>query len=425
MAGNGGTSSFVSAKPKRKNPALYTSGAADSERKMAENHKITFYPVGNGDTTQIVMAKGRRFLFDYNHCKVAEDKSDARIDLKKQLTEDLKAAKRDSFDMVAFTHADLDHICGSTDFFELLHAEKYKGDGRIKINELWVPAAMLVEEVTRDQLSDEFALWRKEARYRVLNGKGIKVFSQPEEVKKWLHPALKERGEAATARDHLFVDAGTIVSSFSLASDGVEFFCHSPFIKHCDEGDIVRNDASLVFNVRMRADGSDYDFLQIGDSSWEVLEDIVEITKFHGNEDRLRYDLFNIPHHCSYKCLSDEKGDKETDPKPGVKELLLYGKPNAYMVSSSYPIPDSKDMYEEKQPPHIQARKAYETHLKQVKGRKFVVTMEEPNAAKPEAITFEVSVGGVSWLKAIAGAPAILSSSPPRAGLSGTTVRAG
>jgi hypothetical protein len=82
-------------------------------------------------------------------------------------------------------------------------------------------------------------------------------------------------------------------------------------------------------------------------------------------------------------------------------------------------------MYEQTQPPHIQARKAYESHLKKVNGRKFVVTMEEPNAAKPEPITFEVTVGGVSWIKAISGAPAILSSSPPRAGLSASTVRAG
>lgn len=392
---------------------------------MAETHQIVMYPVGNGDTTQIIMAKGRRFLFDFNHCKLAEDEKDPRIDLHKSLKEDLKAAKRDYFDMVAFTHADLDHICGSTDFFELWHAEKYKGNGRIKINELWVPAAMLVEEVARDELSDEFALWRKEARHRVLEGKGIKVFSMPEEVKKWLRPALQAKGEAVTARDHLFVDAGTVVNSFSLAADGAEFFCHSPFIKHCDEGDIVRNDASLVFNVRMRADGADYDFLQIGDSSWEVLEDIVRITKAHGNEDRLRYNLFNLPHHCSYLCLSDEKGEKETEPKPGVKELLLYGKQDSYIVSSSYPIPNSRDMYTQTQPPHVQARNAYETYLKKVKGRKFVVTMEEPKASKPEPVTFEVSVGGVSWIKAIAGAPAILTSSPPRAGLSGTTVRAG
>lgn len=392
---------------------------------MADIHQIIMYPVGNGDTTQIILAKGRRVLFDYNHCKAGEEEADPRINLKKRLTEDLKEAKRDYYDMVAFTHADLDHICGSTDFFELRHAAKYQGNGRIKINELWVPAAMLIEEVTREQQSDEFALWRKEARHRLLEGKGIKIFSHPQAVDNWLHPELEKRGEAKTSRDHLFVDAGKVVDGFSLSDDGVEFFCHSPFIKHCDDGDIIRNDASLVFNVRMRADGADYDFLQIGDSCWDVLEDIVEITKKHGNEDRLRYNLYNIPHHCSYLCLSDEKGEKETDPKPGVKELLLYGKKDAYIVSSSYPIPDSKDMYKEVQPPHIQARKAYETYLEKINGRKFVVTMEEPNAAKPEPLKFEVSSGGVSWVKAIAGAPAILSSSPPRAGLSGSNVRAG
>jgi hypothetical protein len=392
---------------------------------MATKHEIISYPVGNGDSTQIKLASGHRILLDFNHCKAAEGDEDPRIDLHKHLKDELKAASRDYLDVVGFTHADLDHICGSTDFFELWHAEKYKGNGRIKVSELWVPAAMLLEEVTRDQLSEEFALWRKEARHRLLEGKGIKIFSKPEELMKWLRPALKARGEAETARDHLFVDAGTVVNTFSLALDGVEFFCHSPFIKHCDEGDIIRNDASLVFNVRLRADGADYDYLHIGDSSWDVLEDIVRITKAHGNEHRLRYDLFNLPHHCSYLCLSDVKGVTETVPKPGVKELLLYGKRNAYIVSSSYPIPNSKDLYEQTQPPHIQARNAYETHLKLVDGRKFVVTMEEPNATKPQPLRFEVSVGGVAWLKAVAGAAAILTSTPPRAGLAGTTVRAG
>lgn len=57
-----------------------------------------------------------------------------------------------------------------------------------------------------------------------------------------------------------------------------------------------------------------------------MLEDIVATTKFHGNMDRLEWDLFNIPHHCSAYALSDDKGDFETVPKPGVKELLLKGK---------------------------------------------------------------------------------------------------
>jgi len=394
---------------------------------VAQQHKIVFYPVGNADTCQISLAGGRRVLFDFCHRRCAEDDDDPRIDLKKRLKEELDAAKRDYFDMVAFTHADTDHICGSTDFFELRYATKYQGDGRIKINELWVPAAMLIEEVSREQLSDEFAIWRREARHRLLEGKGIKVFSKPKRLMdEWLRQALKERGESEDARDHLFVDAGTLVEGFKLDIDGIEFFCHSPFIKHCDGAeDVLRNDAALIFNVRLRADGVDYDFLQVGDSTWEVLEDIVKITRVHKNDDRLRWNLYNIPHHCSYLALSDEKGDKETVPKPLVKELLLQGQRDAYLVSSSCPIPDSRDMYAETQPPHIQARNAYDTYRAKIGGRKFVVTMEEPNASKPQPLTFEVAAGGVSWIKAISGAPAILDSRPPRAGLESRPARAG
>lgn len=393
---------------------------------MAQVHKIVFYPVGNGDTCQVILAGGRRILFDFCHLRAAEDDADPRIDLKKQLKEELDAANRDDLDVVAFTHADTDHISGSTEFFDLRHAAKYQGKGRIKINELWVPAALLIDEVKRDQLSNEFAILRREARHRVLEGKGIKVFSKPKRLMdEWLRQALKDRGEPETARDYLFVDAGTLVDGFSLAADGAEFFCHSPFIKHCDEGDDLRNEAALIFNVRLRADGADYDFLQIGDSTWEVLEDIVSITKSHKNEDRLKWNLLNIPHHCSYLALSDQKGDKETEPKPLVKELLLHGKKDAYLVSSSDSIPDSKDMYEADQPPHIQAKNAYETYRKKVQGRRVVVTMEEPNAPKPEPLTFEVTVGGVAWIKAISGAPAVLASKPPRAGLESRPVRAG
>lgn len=384
---------------------------------MADVHQVIFYPVGNGDTTQIVLSKGRRVLFDFCHRDKAEDADTPEIDLKARLKEDLKAAKRDYFDVVAFTHADLDHIQGSTEFFELQHAKKYHGEGRIKIRELWVPAAMLLEEADNDHQAEEYVLLRQEARHRLLEGKDILVFSKPQALADWLEPLLKARGESASARDHLFIDAGTIVPGFTLAKDGVEFFCHSPFIKHCDDGDIIRNSAALVFNVRFNADGSTYDYLEIGDAECGNLEDIVSTTRYHKNEDRLAWDLFNIPHHCSYRALNEDKGKDETIPAPLVKDLLLMGKSDAYIVSCSKPIPDVKDSYEQVQPPHIQARKAYERCLKEVGGRKFLVTMEEPNANKPEPIIFEIGSGGVTWKRsATIGAPAILASRPPRAG---------
>jgi len=384
---------------------------------MADVHQISFYPVGNGDTTQIVMSGGRRVLFDFCHRNKAEDSDTPEIDLKARLKDDLKKADRDYFDVVAFTHADLDHIQGSTDFFELQHAKKYHGEGRVKIRELWVPAAMLLEEADNDHQTEEYVLLRQEARHRLLEGKDILVFSKPQAVADWLEPLLNARGESASARDHLFIDAGKIVPGFSLNQDRVEFFCHSPFIKHCDEGDIIRNRASLVFNVRFRADGAHFDYLEVGDATWEEMEDIVSTTKYHKNDDRLAWDLYNIPHHCSYLALSDEKGDKETEPKPLIKDLLQMGKKDSYIVSCSKPVTDVKESYSQTQPPHIQARKAYERYLKEVGGRKFLVTMEEPNANKPEPITFEITSGGVTWKRSASiGAPAIILSTPPRAG---------
>lgn len=384
---------------------------------MSETHKVFFYPVGNGDTSQIILDNSRRVLFDFCHRDKSESDDTPEIDLKKRLRDELAQAKRDYFDVVAFTHADMDHIQGSTDFFWLEHAEKYQGKDRIKMNELWVPAAMVVESASNDQQSEEFVILRQEARHRLLEGKGIRVFSKPLVLKEWLEPALAARDLKPDARDHLFVDAGTLVPGFSLGVDKVEFFCHSPFIEHCDGGDIVRNSAALVFNVRLRAGDQTFDYLEVGDAEWCDLEGIVSTTRRHKNDDRLKWDLFNIPHHCSYLALSDVKGDKETVPKPLVKDLLLEGRAGSYIVSCSKPVNNDKTAYEQVQPPHIQARNAYEAHLSEVGGRRFLVTMSEPNASQPKPLEFEFMSSGLAWKKSVAiGAAAIITSTAPRAG---------
>lgn len=376
-------------------------------------HKIIFYPVGNGDTSQIVLENGKRILSDFLHHKKAENEDEPKIDLKARLKEELEKAGRTSFDVVAFTHGDKDHLENSTEFFELLHAEKYQGEERVKIDTLWVPAAMILETATNDQQSDEFVIWRQEARYRLKEGKGIRVFSKPDKLKKW----LEDNDLTVESRRDLITDAGELAKEFSLENDGVEFFCHSPFIKHVDEGDDLRNDAALIFNVRFTSGNNTFDYLAVGDSTWEVLGDIVETTKSHDREDRLEWDIYNIPHHCSYLALSDDKGESETEPKPSVKELLQKGKKGAYLVSSSKPINDTKDGREQTQPPHIQAKKCYQRYLKEIGGSKFLVTMEEPNATKPEPLVFKIQSSGITLEKKILSAASIVTSAPaPRAG---------
>ena len=376
-------------------------------------HKVIFYPVGNGDTSQIVLENGKRILFDFRHLKKTENGEGPEINLKDRLKDDLKKANKTSFDVVAFTHGDKDHIENSTEFFELHHANKYQGEGRIKIDTLWVPASMILDTATNDDQSSEFVIWRQEARYRLKQGKGIRVFSKPEKLKNW----LEQNGLTVDSRRSLITDAGKLAPDFSLENDGVEFFCHSPFIKHVDEGDDLRNEAALIFNVRFKKDGSTFDYLAVGDSKWNVVEDIVNATKFHGNEDRLAWDLYNIPHHCSYLALSDEKGETETTPKPLIKELLQKGKDGAYLVSSSAPILDTKEGREQTQPPHVQAKKCYQRYLNEVGGTKFLVTMEEPNGNKPEPLEFKIDTNGISLDRKIISAATIITSSPaPRAG---------
>lgn len=378
-------------------------------------NKVIFYPVQNGDTSQIILSNGKRLLFDFRHLNRGENKDEPAIDLKSQLNNELTAAERDYFDVLALTHADLDHILHSTEFFELWHDSAYQGNGRIKVNELWVPAAMILETSTVEQwkAKTEFVLWRQEARHRLLKGEGIKVFSKPKMLKNW----LEKNGLTVESRLDLIVDAGNLVPGFSLEKDGVEFFCHSPFVKHVDEGDDLRNDASLIFQVRFEVAGVKTNYFAVGDSTCDVLEDIVRTTKWHKNEDRLEWHLFNIPHHCSHHALNSEKGDTETVPLPLVEELLLYGQSGAYLVSSSKPIPDTKDAYQQGLPPHIQARKCYERYLRQIGGRRFVVTMEEPNQRKPQPLEFDITSAGVSLnTDGNSGVNIIVSSPAPRAG---------
>lgn len=85
--------------------------------------KLTFYPLGNADCCQIDFDNGRKMLVDYAHCRDAEDPDDLRIDLYKALHDDLDENDRDNYDVVAFTHADEDHVRNASDFFHFEHAK--------------------------------------------------------------------------------------------------------------------------------------------------------------------------------------------------------------------------------------------------------------------------------------------------------------
>ena len=278
-------------------------------------HTMTFFPLGNADCSRIELDCGRTILIDFAATRGTDDDDDRRCDLPELLRADLKKKVRDYFDVVAFSHLDKDHFKGAVDFFHLEHAKKYQDDGRIKINVLWVPAALLTEASPDD---DEARILQKEARHRFREGKGIRVFSRPERLEKW----CERNGIELKERLHLITNAGEVAPEFSLHKDQVEFFIHSPFaIRQNDNTIEDRNEDSLVLQVKFEVDGVQTKALLLADSTHEVISQIVDITDSKRNTSRLEWDIAKLPHHCSYRSIGQEKGRDKTTPVPQVAWL--------------------------------------------------------------------------------------------------------
>lgn len=378
---------------------------------------LTFFNLGNADCCRIDMVDERKLLVDYAATR-SDDEDDKRADLPRLLREDLDKAERDYFDVVAFTHLDKDHIQGSTDFFWLEYAKKYQDDERIKINELWVPAAIITEE---DIEYDEAKIIQKEARHRLRKGKGIRVFSRPERLEDW----LKSEGLSLKDREDLITDAGRLVPGYEKTdAGGVEYFIHSPHAKRLDDGSIEdRNGDCLVFQARFRVDGHDTDVLFTGDAKHETWIDVVDITRSKKNDDRLHWDVYKLPHHCSYTAIGPDKSTTDSaDKTPPVEQVAWLcedqGEVRCIIISPSDPIPKKgTDKDKDDQPPHREAANYYQKDVTDPKDGQFFVTMTEPSEDKPKPIVIEIgSKGAIKEIAGVSGFGAIIGSVSPRAG---------
>jgi len=324
-------------------------------------------------------------LIDYFKGKDHEDEEDKRICLPDVLNSVLEDKDRDYIDVVAFTHSDSDHVAGAEDFFWLEHAEKYQGDDRIKINDIWVPACYILEE----GLKSSARIIRQEARHRLKEGKGIRVFSQPNALDKW----FQDNSINPEDRAHLITTAGSCAPDFSKYYGQAEIFIHAPFAFQVDGEEIDQNKASLVFHITFyEGDISSRAFFG-ADTTYDVWENIVYKTMEKKRLERLTWDIFKLSHHCSYKALSDDKGTDKTEPVEDLQFLFDQGQKGCYLISSSKPIP-SEDT---DQPPHKQAASYYKDVSKDKGDEKnFRVTMETPSIENPKPILIVISSFGSS-----------------------------
>ncbi len=369
-------------------------------------HTITFYPLGNADTTKIDLANGRTLLFDYANTRDPGDATDPRIDLAEQLRTELAKADQTGLQVVAFTHLDDDHVAGASDFFFLEHAAKYQGAGRFKIDELWVPAAA----ITETGLTGDKRIIQREARHRLKEGQGVRVFSRPASLEGW----LRRQELTMAAREHLITDAGQIIPGYSRANDGLEFFVHSPFAMRAKDGEIVdRNRDALVVQATFVESQTETKVILGSDVDHDVIADIVSVTQRNGNAERLEWHLVKLPHHCSYLSLGPEKGKRKTEPTVPVRWLYeTQGQERGRLISASKPIP----VEDVEQPPHRQAAEYYR-EVARIKSGEFLVTMEHPKRRAPKPLVVEIGGQGATVRKVIPrGAASVITQRSPRAG---------
>lgn len=356
--------------------------------------KITFFPLGNADATLILTNSNKLVLIDYGNMHNGKE-DDIRTDLAVEINTILYELKRDYIDVVVITHLDDDHYNRFSEFFFLLHSEKYQDDDRIKINELWVPAYVVLEK--GDQVKDEAKILRAEARYRLKNKTSIRIFSKPDLLVDW----LAENDLKLSEVSGLIADAGELVEGFTIEEDGVEFFPHSPFAADLDDEpgyEIDRNDASLILHATFLVEENrDIKIMFGSDAASPVWEDIVRITEYYNNESRLEWDIFKISHHSSYRSLNENKDEWEERhlPVPLVKKLFEeYSRDGCTLISTSVSIDKKED---EKQPPHKEALDYYKSVADKMSGR-LIITMEHPDSNSPSPLNMEINRNGIEIL---------------------------
>ncbi len=356
---------------------------------------ITSFPIGNADSTRLILADGQRLLFDFADMGKSEG-SDIEFDLRVAIQDDLRADNQSKLSVLCFTHLDRDHCFKAEDTFHWSHSPSRQSADRIKYDELWVPAAAIIETELE---CEDAKIVQAEAQHRLIEGKGSRVFSSPKKLEAW----LKRRNLTLESRQHCIVHAGVPLDGFKLGGSArAEFFPHCPLSwKQDEDGEVVRNEHSIVLHATFREGGRETRLLLGSDVDSNTLSEIVRSTKRHGNEVRLEWDVLKLFHHCSYKALNvDGKEDDPTKPVPDVKWLMEeQGQNRSIVISSSQKIPAPGSKEDNDQPPHRRAANYYK-NLQNGRGGTFKVTMDDPK--KP--VEVEITSSGASFLAA----PAVL-----------------
>lgn len=377
-------------------------------------HKIKFYPVGNGDNVLVTLTDNTSIIIDcqFHDCEETSD-GIAVYDVKSDILEEIQKDRNDNpfVDLFINTHPHDDHCkgfethfyCGDPDLYTKSNQDK----NNIIIGELWVTQMAF----SNDLCNDGEAI-RREAKRRK------KLFDENSPHSDKLGNRIRIIGyndkDEYQERLH-YIPGSTITFINGKNSSYLSVFIHAPF-----KSDLIRGQAdkdcnatSIVaqMNFRNQKYGNIVSqFIFGGDADHYVWEKILEKSKSNGNEDKLNWDLFLAPHHCSWSFFNDRPQKDNANPQDYSLKFLDYKNPGAHIIASSKKIENK-----EPNPPHYEAKQEYE---KKVGSTRFKNTGININENAPQPLVYVIDENGpILQKKATIASASVLSSNIPRAGI--------
>lgn len=353
------------------------------------DHTITYFPVGNGDTSLVKLADKMTFVIDLNVTEAAGDEDDStRYDVHAHLLKEVRsdAEGHPHADGYLLSHPDQDHVRGFLTVFYTgdprNYADKDKKADRIIIDELWFAPRVFAPWEEKD-LSDDAKAFKKEAERRIAvfrkdKTEGAKPGNRIRIIGYTDNPDLK-------GLEALIIVPGTSTDTFNGSTKkDFSLFVHAPFKKDTDDEEVGRNETSIVVQARFMVDGVADAALAFfgGDAPCAVWEDIIDKSEAA----TLAWDLFLGPHHCSWTFFSELPSEENEPSKKILKFLKDNKREGAFVVVSSKPIKDDND-----NPPHHQAAELYRGV---VGNDRFLCTGEHPDEKKPKRIVFRMTKNG-------------------------------
>jgi len=336
---------------------------------------FVFWPVGNGDSTTIILTREATIQVDLHHMLCSEDSDTPTAAVIDELEAILPNRNGKPYlSLFVLTHPDRDHCKGFADLLK-----------RVTIGEIW-HAPRIFREYHRD-LCDDAKSFRNEIRRR----RSLAIEQQGEldsgdriRVIGWDDLLLDEKYRGFPR--HLMTFPGQSVTAF----DGEDFsrifraFIHGPF-KECDQ---ERNDTSVAMQVTLKRGMMEGKVLLLGDYAYENVRQVLDATHDKSN---IAWNVFLSPHHCSQKSLYDPAGNLQSDI---LEKLEAAGLPSGHIIASSRSFPTQNAPGDN--PPHIKAKNRYLEILP--RGGRFICTQEHPSRQSPQPIVYEVTINGVEYI---------------------------